>query len=62
MTLLNEALNYESLQKYSQYDLKSVIDKIDLVDFLKITGVNWTYISILITENCRIYNSIATEE
>lgn len=39
-TLLNEALNDESKKSYNMYGLQSIIDKIDLVDSLKITGVN----------------------
>lgn len=38
--LLNEALNDESKKSYNMYGLQSIIDKIDLVDSLKITGIN----------------------
>lgn len=39
-TLLNEALNYESKKRYNFDGLQSIFDKIDLVDSLKITGIN----------------------
>lgn len=39
-TLLNEALNYESKKRYNFYGLQSLLDKIDLVDSFKITGIN----------------------
>lgn len=40
LNLLNEALTHESQQRCNWYGLQSIFDKIDLVDSLKITGVN----------------------
>lgn len=37
---LNEALTYESQKRYNFYGLQSALNKIDLVDSLKLTGVN----------------------
>lgn len=38
---LNEAMTYESQKMYNFYGLQSILNKIDLVDSLKFTGVNW---------------------
>lgn len=37
---LNEALTYESQNRYNLYGLQSALNKIDLVDSLKLTGIN----------------------
>lgn len=37
---LNEALTYESQKRYNFYGLQSALNKIDLVDSLKLTGIN----------------------
>lgn len=37
---LNEAMTYESQKMYNFYGLQSILNKIDLVDSLKFTGVN----------------------
>lgn len=37
---LNEALTYESQKRYNFYYLQSTLNKKDLVDSLKFTGVN----------------------
>ena len=37
---LNEALTYVSQKRYNFYCLQSTLNKIDLVDSLKLTGVN----------------------
>lgn len=37
---LNEALDYESKKRFNMYGLKSVLNKIDLIDSIKISGIN----------------------
>lgn len=39
---LNEALTYESKKRYNLYGLQSVLNKIDLVDSLKLSGISYT--------------------
>lgn len=40
LTKLNEALTYESKQRHNLYGMQSALNKIDLVDSLKVTGIN----------------------
>lgn len=40
MAKLNEALAYESKNRYNIYGLQSVFNKIDLIDSLKLTGIS----------------------